>query len=81
MSDKHSTGRIGVHMCGAIFEEHDFIFREEAIEDYGIDAIIETKDGGVPSGKLIAVQIKSGESYFSKQDEDHIVYPHRQQTS
>lgn len=74
MSEKHSTGRIGVHMCGAMFEEHDFIFREEAIEDYGIDAIIETKEDGVPSGKLIAVQIKSGESYFSKQDENHIVY-------
>lgn len=69
MLDKHSTGRVGVYMCGTIFEEHDFIFREEAIEDYGIDAIIEAKEDGVPSGKLIAVQIKSGESYFSMQDE------------
>ena len=74
MSDKHSTGRIGVHMCGAIFEEHDFIFREEPIADYGIDAIIEAKEGGIPSGKLIAVQIKSGDSYFLSNNDDYIVY-------
>lgn len=53
MSDKHSTGRVDVHMCGAIFEEHGFIFREEAIEDYGIDAIIEAKEDEMGSPLVI----------------------------
>ena len=40
-------------MCGAIFEEHGFIFREEAIEDYGIDAIIEAKEDEMGSPLVI----------------------------
>lgn len=34
------------------------------IEDYGIDAYIEIQDKNYAKGKMIAVQIKSGESYF-----------------
>ena len=60
--------------CGQICEKIGFIFREQTVCDYGIDAIIEKKDKGYPSGKLIAVQIKSGDSYFKKIEEDKVVF-------
>lgn len=41
------------------------MFREHSIGDYGIDAIIEMKEDKHLSGKLIAIQIKTGDSYFS----------------
>lgn len=74
MTNTHSTERIGVYMCGALFEQSNFIFREQAIEDYGIDALIETKEDDTPTGKLIAVQIKSGDSFFKEVDGNSVVY-------
>lgn len=62
------TERIGVAAVNLIFEEMGFAFREQPIEDYGIDAIIEERTSGYLSGKLIAVQIKSGESFFNGTD-------------
>lgn len=62
------TERIGVYAIASIFEEMGFVFREQPIEDYGIDAIIEERTTGYLSGKLIAVQIKSGESSFKGRD-------------
>lgn len=62
------TERIGVYTIASIFEEMGFVFREQPIEDYGIDAIIEERTTGYLSGKLIAVQIKSGESFFKGKD-------------
>lgn len=71
---KDEAERIGVHECASIFTRQGFIFREQTIKDYGIDAIIETKNDNYLSGKLIAVQIKSGESYFKEQKEECVVY-------
>jgi hypothetical protein len=62
------TERIGVSAVSLMLEEMGFVFREQVIEDYGIDAIIEERKPGYLSGKLISVQIKSGESYFSGKD-------------
>lgn len=66
--------RIGVHKCASIFEELGFMFREQTVGDYGIDAIIELKDNDYLSGKLIAVQIKSGDSYFSEIKGGNVVF-------
>lgn len=66
--------RQGVYKCGLIFSELGFIFREQTIGDYGIDAIIEAREGNYLSGRLIAVQIKSGESYFSEAKNNYIVF-------
>lgn len=67
-------GRQGVHKCGLVFSELGFMFREQTIGDYGIDAIIETRNGNFLSGKMIAVQIKSGDSYFGEMKEDYVVF-------
>ncbi len=70
----NSIERIGVSKCSFLFEKNKFIFREQPISDYGIDALIETREKDNPTGKMIAVQIKSGESYFKETDGEYIIY-------
>ena len=50
-----------------------WIFREQPTSDYGIDAHIEITDGE-PTGKLIALQIKSGPSYLSEKTSNAYIY-------
>lgn len=67
--------RIGVSKVQLIvYEKLHWIFREQPIDDCGIDAQIELKDDYYATGKLIAVQIKSGESYFKNESYNAIVY-------
>lgn len=69
------TERIGVSKVQLIVnEEFHWIFREQPIEDYGIDAHIEIQNEKYAQGKMIAVQIKSGVSYFQNTNENKIVY-------
>jgi len=64
----YHTERAGVYAVAKIVhEELRWIFREIK-EDVGIDAHVEVVADGVATGKLIAVQIKSGASYFARQD-------------
>ncbi len=46
--------------------EAGHIFRDQQVSDFGIDVHIEIKDGAIATGRLIAAQIKTGSSYFSK---------------
>ena len=41
---KEDCERIGVLECGVAFQKIGFMFREQPIGDYGIDAIIETRE-------------------------------------
>lgn len=43
-----------------------WIFREQPTEDYGIDAHIEVVDGEDVRGRLLALQIKGGASWFNE---------------
>ncbi|MFK7834277.1 MAG: DUF4365 domain-containing protein [Winogradskyella sp.] len=62
----NSTERIGVNATERIFiRDFDWIFREQPIVDVGIDALIEQSENGNPTGKFIALQIKSGKGNFS----------------
>ena len=68
-------GRIGVYGVGKIVEQKmNWAFREQETEDYGIDAQIEICDDGVPTGKLIALQIKCGKSYFQEKTSTGYVF-------
>jgi hypothetical protein len=59
------TGRLGVHgVATLIHKELGWIFREQHESDHGIDALVETVVAGQPTGRLIALQIKSGPSWF-----------------
>ncbi|MBM2620494.1 DUF4365 domain-containing protein [Actinoplanes sp. LDG1-06] len=43
-----------------------WFFREQEVSDQGIDAHVEKAMGEVGTGRLLAIQIKSGPSYFSE---------------
>lgn len=69
-----NTERIGVNAVEAItIKDFNWIFREQPIQDMGIDAHIELVDDGKPTGKLLAVQIKTGISHFNEK-EDVLTY-------
>src|SRR5882724_7515182 len=70
-----NTERVGVNAIEAIFlKEFDWAFREQSVSDYGIDAIVEEKVDGQPTGKLVALQIKSGASYFKKRRGNYVFH-------
>lgn len=68
------TDRLGVHAVeGIVLKDLGWIFREQTVSDWGIDAHIEIVDSQGPTGRLIALQIKSGRSFFRKKT-GHLVY-------
>lgn len=66
--------RIGVQTVGEQFERAGYIFREQPISDYGIDAHIEVVEGETVTGKLIALQIKTGSSWFKENTSQGFVF-------
>jgi hypothetical protein len=71
---KSRTGRIGIAGIQLLFERLGWIFREQPIEDYGIDAHVEVVENNTATGKLIALQIKSGKSWFKEKTSDGFVF-------
>lgn len=70
------TERLGVIAADSIITDKiGWIFREQPIIDVGLDAIIEEVINDEPTGKFLAVQIKSGQGnfYFSKKSLSHYV--------
>jgi hypothetical protein len=71
----NNTARIGIGLLEKLFGNTKWLFREQAVNDYGIDAQVEiVNEGEYPSGQLIAFQVKTGGSYLREQDEKSIVY-------
>ncbi|GLZ02395.1 DUF4365 domain-containing protein [Actinoplanes sp. NBRC 103695] len=60
--------RSGVHFVGGIVTDGlDWIFREQPILDFGVDAHLEIiSSDDLVTGRNIGLQIKSGESYFRR---------------
>jgi hypothetical protein len=80
---KPQTERLGVSALEYFFAAQGWLFREQTTQDYGIDAHIEIVEKERPTGKLIALQIKAGTSFFKEEtadayvfrtDEKHIAY-------
>ncbi|MGH0830073.1 DUF4365 domain-containing protein [Bacillus pretiosus] len=72
-------GEKGVRMVESIVcDEMDLIFRRQDSTDLGIDAQIEfidkTKEENEGQGRLLAVQIKCGESFFKNTNSEGIVF-------
>jgi len=61
------TERLGVFAVGLRAEQAGWAFRELPRPDRGVDAHIEARTDGRPDGRLVALQIKSGESRFREQ--------------
>jgi hypothetical protein len=67
--------RRGVNAVEAIFlKEFHWVFREQTVSDFGIDAQAEMFDDDKPTGKLVALQIKTGVSYFRPHGTSYIYY-------
>ena len=58
--------RVGVHAAGEVFARWGWAFRELHESDFGIDVMVEPFTGGRPSGRYVALQVKSGRSWFSR---------------
>lgn len=68
------TERIGVNAVEAVFlNEFQWITRSQYESDQGIDSQVEVCVDGRPTGKLIAIQIKSGSSYFRETNDGCVV--------
>lgn len=74
MSRFSETERIGVNEAERIFLKFGWIPRTIFQTDVGIDMEVEICEYGDPTGQLIGVQIKTGESYFKEDDFGEIVY-------
>lgn len=66
--------RIGVNHCAKIAELNNWMFREQPINDIGIDAHIEFVDSSGKPKQLLALQIKTGESWFKYQKDGCIIF-------
>jgi hypothetical protein len=72
---KAYVARLGVSAVSSIVKEDlKWIFGEQPKDDFGIDAYIEICDKGMPTGRLIAVQIKSGNSYFARKSIEGYIF-------
>ena len=66
--------RIGVNHCAEIAERNNWMFREQPVNDIGIDAHMEfIEESGKPK-QLLALQIKSGVSWFKEKKDGCIVF-------
>ncbi len=70
----NSTERLGVYYCGGIAESNNWMFREQPIDDVGIDAHIELMESSGKAQQLIALQIKSGTSWFNEKRDNHVIF-------
>ena len=64
----------GVSYCSLIAAKMKWIFRVQPIDDIGIDAHMELTDKDGKVKQLLALQIKSGESYFKDINGDCVVF-------
>lgn len=69
-----SIERIGVYHCAKIAERNNWMFREQPIDDIGIDAHMESIETNGRPKQLLALQIKSGESWFTEQKDGCIIF-------
>jgi len=72
MVDTNEIERLGVNAIERRFLSMGWIFREQQISDFGVDAHAEPKVDNAPTGQLVALQIKSGKSYFQKRGENFV---------
>ena len=68
------TERIGVGACSVIAEKNNWMFRELPNNDIGIDAHMEFINAPGKTNQLLALQIKSGKSWFEEKKKNNIIF-------
>lgn len=79
MPNNDSTEFVGIHQVGLHAARLDLIFRQQPEPDHGVDAEFELRKEGRATGRLVAVQIKAGSSYFSEEAGGGFVFRMNQQ--
>ena len=75
VGDNFQSERAGVNAIAVFASSHGMIWRENIIKDVGIDGQIEyVTSEGKATGRLVAVQVKSGPSYFKHDHGDRWVF-------
>ena len=74
MLPRFATERIGVGAAEVEFSRWGWMFRTQPILDHGIDAQVEPCWNGAASGRLIALQIKAGRSWFRESADGGWIY-------
>ncbi|GIG03049.1 DUF4365 domain-containing protein [Catellatospora citrea] len=69
-----NVNRLGVAIVSIACHRLEWFFREQATSDQGIDAHIEEAPAEVGTGRLLALQIKSGSSQFKEATENGWVF-------
>ena len=70
MSETWEQDRTAIHYVGGVALTLKWMWREQPLLDYGIDGHIEICEKSKPTGKLIAVQSKGGDSYFYRRKDE-----------
>ena len=74
-TEEDVVSNAGVHLTGLkITGALGYVFRAKAVSDVGIDGEIEIRDGGKSHGRLVALQIKTGPSYFKERTKKGFVF-------
>lgn len=68
------TENIGIGICKVIAEKNNWFFREQPVNDIGIDAHIEYIDSADKPKQLLALQIKTGNSYFNEKKDGSVIF-------
>ncbi len=67
--------RQGLNLAGLIFtRDLGWIFREQPVSDVGVDALVEIVLAGHATGDLLALQVKSGDSFFRERTDEGFVF-------
>ncbi|MEO6191777.1 MAG: DUF4365 domain-containing protein [Thermoanaerobaculia bacterium] len=75
-SSNAATERAGILAMASACNSLGLIWRDLLQEDVGVDATIELCVDGLPTGKLVGVQVKSGTSYIRSETEENFrFYP------
>lgn len=66
--------RQGIGHCQKVAAKKEWMFREQPIDDIGIDAHMEIVEKNGETKQLLALQIKSGKSWFEESREGNIIF-------
>ena len=68
------TAQLGEDLAQWRFSKLGFTVRPQNSRDYGLDHHVELIEGGEASGRLLALQVKAGNSYFGERDGTDIIF-------
>ncbi len=68
------TEQIGVNHCGEIAARNNWLFRNQLVNDIGIDAHMEYVESTGEPRQLIALQIKTGANWFKEQKNRFVIF-------